>query len=70
VVTFVKVLAVSPNAVTALLSQMPIVLSKMWLRTIVRVTGVPPENERDDYDMARALSTKPPRARGAALQLR
>ena len=37
-VTFVKALVASPRAVTALLSQMPIALLKMWLKAIVVVT--------------------------------
>jgi hypothetical protein len=44
VVTLTNVLVRSPDAVTTLLSQMPIELSKMRLRAILTVTGVPPEN--------------------------
>ena len=46
VVTLANPLFRSPAAVTALLSQMPIALSAIWLRVIVVVTRVPPENTR------------------------
>ena len=42
--TWLNLLVLSPNAVTGLLSQIPMRLLNMWLCAIVTVTGVPPEN--------------------------
>src|SRR5580700_8540024 len=43
-ITWLNLLVLSPNAVTGALSQMATKLLNMWLRLVVTVTGVPPEN--------------------------